>query len=74
MVIGTVTVFNAAKSAYKKSNGEMVPWSTQIAYLIGGIMCYFVNGITAMIANTIRLKVGLDNICKAFGMAGAQGV
>lgn len=71
MVIGTVAIFNAARSAYKKSNGEMVPWSTPVAYLIGGIMCYFVNGITAMIANTIGLEVGLDNLCKAFGMAGA---
>ncbi|WP_318914446.1 hypothetical protein [Shinella zoogloeoides] len=52
-------------------NGEMVPWSTPVYYLIGGIMCYFVNGITAMIANTIGLEVGLDNMCKAFGMAGA---
>ncbi len=71
MIIGTVALFNAARSAYRKSNGEMVPWSTPVYYLIGGIMCYFVNGITAMIANTIGLEVGLDNMCKAFGMAGA---
>ena len=70
-IIGTVALFNAARSAYRKSNGEMVPWSTPVYYLIGGIMCYFVNGITAMIANTIGLEVGLDNMCKAFGMAGA---
>ena len=49
----------------------MVPWSTPVYYLIGGIMCYFVNGITAMVANTIGLEVGLENMCKAFGMAGA---
>ncbi len=71
MIIGTVALFNAARSAYRKSNGEMVPWSTPVYYLIGGIMCYFVNGITAMAANTIGLEVGLDNMCKAFGMAGA---
>jgi len=71
MIIGTVALFNAARSAYRKSNGEMMPWSTPVYYLIGGIMCYFVNGITAMIANTIGLEVGLDNMCKAFGMAGA---
>lgn len=71
MIIGTVALFNAARSAYRKSNGEMVPWSTPIYYLIGGIMCYFVNGITAMVANTIGLEVGLENMCKAFGMAGA---
>lgn len=71
MIIGTVALFNAARSAYRKSNGEMVPWSTPVYYLIGGIMCYFVNGITAMIANTIGLEVGLDNMCKSFGMAGA---
>lgn len=71
MIIGTVALLNAARSAYKKSNGEMVSWSTPIYYLIGGIMCYFVNGITAMAANTIGLEVGLDNMCKAFGMAGA---
>lgn len=71
MIIGTVALFNAARSAYRKSNGEMVPWSTPVYYLIGGIMCYFVNGITAMAANTIGLEVELDNMCKAFGMAGA---
>jgi len=71
MIIGTVALFNAARSAYRKSNGEMVPWSTPVYYLIGGIMCYFVNGITAMLAKTIGLEVGLDNMCRAFGMAGA---
>jgi hypothetical protein len=71
MIIGTVALFNAARSAYRKSNGEMVPWSTPVYYLIGGIMCYFVNGITAMVSNTIGLEVGLENMCKAFGMAGA---
>lgn len=71
MIIGTVALFNAARSTYRKSNGEILPWSTPVYYLIGGVMCYFVNGITAMIANTIGLEVGLDNMCKAFGMAGA---
>jgi hypothetical protein len=70
MIIGTVALFNAARTAYRKSNGEMITWGQPIAYLIGGIMCYFVNGITAMVANTIGLEVGLDNMCKAFGMAG----
>ncbi|NSX94430.1 hypothetical protein [Agrobacterium tumefaciens] len=71
MIIGTVALFNAARTAYRKSNGEMIPWGQPIAYLIGGIMCYFVNGITAMVANSIGLEVGLDNMCKAFGLAGA---
>jgi hypothetical protein len=71
MIIGTVALFNAARSAYRKSNGEMITWGQPVAYLIGGIMCYFVNGITAMAAKTIGLEVGLDNMCRAFGMAGA---
>lgn len=71
MIIGTVALFGAARTAYQKSNGELVPWSKPIAFLIGGIGCYFVNEITAMAANTIGLSVGLDNMCKAFGAAGA---
>lgn len=71
MIIGTVALFNAARTAYRKSNGEMIPWGQPVAYLIGGIMCYFVNGITSMVANSIGLEVGLDNMCKAFGLAGA---
>ncbi|GAA5544271.1 MULTISPECIES: hypothetical protein [Hyphomicrobiales] len=71
MLIGTVALFNAARTAYRKSNGEMITWGQPILYLLGGIMCYFVNDITSMAANTIGLQVGLDNLCKAFGMAGA---
>jgi len=69
MIIGTVALFNAARSAYRKSNGEMITWGSPFAYLIAGIMCYSVNGLTAMVAKTIGLEVGIDNLCRAFGMA-----
>lgn len=72
MIIGTVALFNAFRTAYQKSNGETISWGTPIAYFIAGVLCYFVNGITAMAANTIGLNVGLDNLCRAFGMAGAS--
>lgn len=71
MILGTVALFNAARLSYRKSNGEMIAWGQPINYLIGGVMCYFVNAITAMAAKTVGLEVGLDNLCKAFGMAGS---
>ncbi|MCC0018448.1 hypothetical protein [Mesorhizobium denitrificans] len=71
MIIGTVALFNAARTAYRKSNGEMITWGQPILYLLAGVGCYFVNAITMMGANTTGLNMGIENMCKAFGMVGA---
>lgn len=70
MIIGTVALFNAFTTWTRKSNGEMIPARTPILYLVGGVLCYFVNGVTAMAAKTIGLDVGLENMCRAFALAG----
>jgi hypothetical protein len=64
--IGIVAWGFALSILYSRTNGQGQtasgnPWY----YLIGGVLCFFIDDVAVIMSNTTGYAIGLDNICNA---------
>jgi hypothetical protein len=70
MVIGAVAWFCGGLQLYDGTRGYRHRGGSAALYLVGGVLCFFVNDVAILAGNTLGMSVSLDNLCKSFGTGG----
>lgn len=68
--LGSTAIFHAALIMYAKADGRRQTGTGQaIAFAVSGIVCMFIADASVLVGNTLRMNIGLDNICTLVGNA-----
>lgn len=67
MAIGAVAWFCAALQLYDGTRGHRHRGGSAAMYLVGGVLCFFINDAAAIIGNTLGMSVSLENVCRSLG-------
>ena len=71
MLLGAISILIAAQNAYGQVGGDSHSRSSgrTWTYFIGGVLLFFVNDVAAIVAATVKLPVGLPQVCAALSAA-----
>jgi len=67
MAIGAVAWFCGGLQLYDGTRGHSRRGGSAALYLIGGVLCFFINDVAVIAGNTLGMSVSLENVCKSFG-------
>ncbi len=70
MAIGAVAWFCAGLQLYDGTRGHGRRGGSATMYLIGGVLCFFVNDVAVLAGNTLGMNVSLSNVCQSLGSGG----
>lgn len=67
MLVGLIAIYMAYRNADDQARGfSMNGYRIAIPYFFGGLACFFINDITAVIGATLGIEMGFDHLCAAF--------
>jgi hypothetical protein len=70
MAIGAVAWFCAGLQLYDGTRGHRHRGGSAALYLIGGVLCFFINDAATIIGDSLGMSVSLENVCKSLGSGG----
>ena len=67
MLVGLIGIYMAYRSADDQARGfSPNGYRTAVPYALGGLACFFVDDIIAVVGVTLGIDVGFDALCAAF--------
>lgn len=67
MLVGLIGLYMAYRNADDQARGfNPNGYRTAVPYFLGGLACFFINDVIAVIGATLGMNVGFDALCAAF--------
>ena len=67
MALGAIAWVFAALQLYDATRGERHRSGSATVYLVGGILCFFINDVSQLISATVGMEVTFENVCTIMG-------
>ncbi len=67
MALGAIAWVFASLQLYDATRGERLRSGSATVYLVGGILCFFINDVSTLISATVGMEVTFENVCTIMG-------